>query len=111
MVNNMAESRMVEVAEELLRRSEAGDLSWEAPFTSNFYTVNLQDISLVIFNPGRDEYLLTLRDYVGKEIESYHAEPGTAGFQTLAQLFEVARRQALDVEGNIDKALEYLKGS
>lgn len=105
----MPESKMIDIAGELLRRSSAGDLHWEKWDARDSYRVELQDLSLVIYSARRDEYLLSLRDLSGEVIESIYAESGQTGFETLQAIFEIARRESLDIKGKIDQALAYLK--
>lgn len=109
----MAETRMIEVAEELLRVAREGKAPWKAR-GSGLFEVSFGDMSLVIFRTGAADYLLKLVNDRGEDVESLYVDTSkrnNAAYALLREIFELARGEALDIEGNIDKALEYLKRS
>ena len=105
----MEEAKMIELAEQLLLRAQAGGLEWAEGTRDNDYMVEFPDISLAIRARERGYYVLELINNVGDEIESLdsHVVPGTETI--LREIYGIARRKTLDIDGNINKALEYLK--
>jgi hypothetical protein len=111
----MSKSRMLELAEELLRRPKDGKVFWEKRPLLDSYEVKFPDISLVISRLG-SSYILNLVNAQGTTIESLVSERRTTPavevihyFPLLKEIFELAQHQAQNVEENIDKALECLR--
>jgi hypothetical protein len=109
----MAETRMIELAEELLRVAKAGKASWKGR-GPGLFEVTFPNMSLVIFRSGAADYLLKLVNDRGEDVESLYVDTGNRdkpAYPLLREIFELACGQAIDIEGDIDKALDYLKRS
>ena len=130
----MNKSRMEQLAQELLRQSREGKVTWEeiaSQGCEESYRVAFADVALVVskwqplrnssWQPLRDlsnsfklniaAYRLELRNDAGETTESLLAVPGQAAYRALREVFCLARRQASPAERDIDKALEYLRGT
>jgi hypothetical protein len=109
----MAESRMGELASQLLGSARARRLDWHEGVTKGSYVVDFPDISLSIRDLMGGTFALTLINDEGYEIESIQGISSDLFGDTLGtvleEIYNIARRQTFDIEGNIDKALEYLR--
>ena len=122
----MAESRMSEVASELLRLSKANKLSWQKSIRDKGYRVILPDVAFRIHCDGNfdSRFRLELIDYSGEVVASLEssddeaptdrigdlaAQPGEVSqqHQQLKEIFQLAENYVRD-EG-ITKALQNLK--
>lgn len=109
----MADSKMIELAQELLRVSKAGNAKWEAR-TANSYKVGFRDFSVFIFRSGASDYLLRLINDKGEDVDSLYVSTGdrdSPAYLLLREIYDLARGQAVDVEGNISKALDFLRST
>ena len=104
----MQESKMIELANELLRSARSGNLAWEEDSEEDGYTVDFPDVSLSIVSQGNN-FALELINAEGETIESLRSAVAPQVWETLKEIFELARRQAWDIDGNISKALQYLR--
>ncbi len=128
----MTESRMDQLCNELLQQSQEGKLAWEeVEGQEHAYAVAFPDVSLVIsswaplrscsWQPLRDlsnsfkldlaTYRLELQNDAGQTEETLLVIPGQSNYRVLRDLFRLAHQQAGHSEKNIDKALEYLRGT
>ncbi len=107
----MAESRMKEVAQELLRIAKEGKAKWEER-TPNSYKVIFRGITLVIFRSGASDYLLTLMNEKGEDIDSLYADTGdrdSPSYPILREIYQLARGYAPDAD--VSTALEVLRST
>lgn len=106
----MEESKMGELAKQLLNSAKARKLNWEEGTRSNSYMVDFPDVTLSISAGHEDFFTLELINQDGTVVEtlslsvSFHL-----GGHILEEIYDIARHHVLDVDGTIDKALEYLK--
>ena len=128
----MPKSRMTQVAEELLQHSGSDNVAWEAVEGRKYcYKVAYPDTTVIIsswsllqdvawnpisdlaanFNLSIGTYRLELLDSAGHVDGALLAIPGQAIHQTMRGIYESAHRQTSPAEANIDKVLEYLKGT
>lgn len=105
----MAESGMLQLAQELLANSKAGKMKWET-YGSDTFKVDIPDMSIMISRVGSD-YSFRLENNNGVVLDRLygHLSQDVSQFEMLEEMFKLARGQFLDVEGSIDKALQYLK--
>ena len=107
-------SKMVELAGQLLDSARAGKIKWSQGVGSNSYSANLPDVSLVItrrdIRPPRT-YFLELVNNEGEMIESLSPYTSEEEHNVLTEIHDLARRYVLDIDGNIDKALDYLRNA
>jgi len=84
-------------------------LDWEVGAKRNSYIVNFQDIALVISQTTVGDHILELINGDGDVIESLSVEPYSATEEIFQEKYDICRRQALDIDGIINKTPEYLK--
>lgn len=107
----MSESKMIEVAKELLQRARAGKVDWEKTSSNDLLRVKFPDVELRIYRLGSIGYNLSLLNQAGREVDSLQASRNAPAHAILQEIFNLARSQVLDVEGNVNKVLDYLKES
>ena len=128
----MTESRIDQLCEELLQQSQEGKVAWEEVEGLEYaYKVRFPDLTLVVsswaplrncsWQPVRElsnslnldiaTYRLELRDAAGEVTETLLVVPGQTNYRLLREVFALAHRQASHAEKNMDKALEYLRGT
>ena len=113
----MPESRMEEVATELLRQSNSQNVNWEETIRrfshGESYRVIFPDVALIIDRiPSLDEeptLTLSLVGETGREVDSLSTGPSHPMHSTLSDIFDLAEQHVRD--SGINKALEYLKRS
>jgi hypothetical protein len=110
----MPESRINEVARELLGQSKEDKVDWESTGIRGSYRVIFPDVALTIYRVYLDyeetsDLLLELMNETGRVIDPLEAAPEHSMHCVLAQIFDLAERHVRDA--GIDKALEYLKRS
>jgi hypothetical protein len=105
----MVESRMLELAEELLNRSKSGKVKWEEGPFRNSYTVKFPDIETIISREV-DFYVLNLVNDRRTITASLTPPTRDASVnEVLREIYDLARSKVLNTPNSIDKALEYLR--
>jgi hypothetical protein len=123
---------MAQVSEELLQQTRAGRVAWEiVPGRENAYQVTFPDTTLVIsrWSPLRNSPWATVRDLSNsfsvdvaayrlellneshEVVEALLAVPGQAAHRWLRETFALAQGQVSHSQENIDRVLEYLRGT
>ena len=102
------ENRMNELVGQLWRVTRLGKLNWQEGVRRNSYTVHFPDVSLSIVESLNGLLTLELINDKGTVIETLSPGDGEPIAPTLRETYDMARRQAVDVGGTIDKAIEYL---
>ena len=102
--------KMTELAGRLLANTEAGQISWEEGLGANAYNAYFPDSSVSIESnkDGSSSFTLRLINHQGTVIEVLTPAILLPPSDTLEQLYDLARRQVLDIDGAIEKTLEYL---
>ena len=114
----MAESRMAELANELLTRSKEDKVAWQETGRKEEYRVYFPDVVLAaskeeeIAEEGDafgfvTTYKLDLGSESGRVIDSLRVQPDAEQFGLLSEIFENATAHVWD--SGINKALDYLK--
>ena len=105
----MAESGMLELAQELLSSSKAEKIEWGA-YGPDRFKVDIPNMTIMVSRLGR-EYSLRLDNSDGVLLDTLYSESpiGDPTHPILRELFELARKQTLNVDENINKALQFLK--
>jgi hypothetical protein len=109
----MADSRMFEVAQELLRIAREGKAPWEQSSESS-YRADVRGITLRISRSAPADYLLTLINDKGEDVESLYVsttDRDNPAYPVLREIFSLARGQALDVEADLQIALDLLRST
>jgi len=108
----MNESRMIQLAEELLRRAKIGKVAWEVGEMRNSYGVTLPDMALIISREGA-LYTLSLVGDDRRIIDRvYSAKTFDPEFQLLQGIYDLARGRTLPSPGEtVERAIGYLKSS
>ena len=109
----MAESRMKELADELLERSKAQKVDWEETRATSAYRVIFPDVSIRIsqhgvgFGDDAEEYELELTSETGRVIGSLSPAQEEPVLTVLAEIYKLAEQYVRDI--GVNKALDYLK--
>ncbi len=117
----MAESRMTELANELLTRTREDKVAWQETGRKEEYRVYFPDVFLTVSKgeeitetPGvGDEfgfvttYKLDLGSEAGRVIDSLRVQPNAEQYELLGEIFENAEAHVRN--SGIAKALDYLK--
>jgi hypothetical protein len=122
---------MIELAEQLLKRAREGSFAWEKAAGKDSYMVHFPDMAVAIARlswlpgpppapPGLPSppdlrrisaygFRLELFDESGAMIGSLAATAGDPEHKVLRDIYELAEGTYTDIDGSIDKALEYLR--
>ncbi len=106
----MADTKLLEIAEKLLERTRNGEVNWRETVDSNEFIVSFPKQTLAIEKMIRGTYQISLVNERGNTIESLRS-PSSIDFQggkILQDLFELARRRALQIDIRLDEALNAL---
>ena len=108
----MNDSRMIQLAGELLRRAKLGKVCWEVGEMRNSYWVTLPDMALIISREGA-LYTLSLVGDDRRIIDRlYSAKALDPEFQMLQGIYDLARGRTLPSSGEtVERAMGYLKSS
>ena len=110
------EHKMIELADQLLRSTRAGKLNWREGVRKDSYASDFPDVSLSIANTPRGDFTLELINNEGTVIATLSSEtvrlddfenPEPTSTK-LQEIYDTARRQVLDIDGTIEKAIKYL---
>lgn len=105
--------RMVKVAATLLERSRTGEVAWEETANANTFLCSFPDYSARIArsrDDGWDEsFELVIVDSKGRRLDSLASDQ--RGADVLPEMFELARRRALNVDEALGNFLETLTAS
>ena len=104
----MQESKMIELADQLLRSARAGKLNWREGTKRDSYAVYFPDVSLSIVERLNSLFSLELINDEGDVIETLSSRSYEPIGTKLQEIYDMARRQVLDIDGTIEKAIEYL---
>ena len=108
----MPESRMNEVAQELLSQSRDHNVTWEDSATKGSYRVFFPDVVLVISRSYRSleessNLLLELMNDSGRVVDCLDTTSEEAMHSVLSEIFDLAEQHVRDT--GVNKALDYLK--
>ena len=110
----MQDTRMYELANELLRRSKSKKLQWKQTVRDDAkYRLNFPDVTIEIsrdaFNGNDWRYQLTLINETGVIVDTISWRPSDTATKDpgLQDVFELA--EAYSRDGTIDRAIQYLK--
>ncbi len=115
----MSYPQMVYLVQKLYRRTDDGSVEWEATeiegvFQAPFpeYTVRLSMQSPDGHVPGSEDYVLSIFDARGLEIEEVSdvdlAEDLADSYEVMRHLYRAARRKAMGVDQALDSLLSSL---
>ena len=107
----MPESRMNEVAQELLSQSSGHKVGWEETSRRGSYRVVFPDVVLIISRTyptlEESELSLELMGETGRVVDSLDTQPEDDMYAVLIQIFDLAGQHVREL--GINKALDYLK--
>ena len=108
----MDDVRILGIAEKLVERSRKGEVTWQETVDEDEFAVSFPDYSIVIERVRRvglnARYRLSLMSKNGFRLDSLSPEASGGGHPDLKELFEIARRKALQVDERLDQALKAL---
>ena len=112
----MAESRMTELAKELLTRSKEDKVAWQETGRKEEYRVYFPDVVLTVSKEIAEKgeeidfvttYKLELGSESGRVIDYLRVQPNAEQYKLLGEIFENAVAHVRN--SGINKALDYLK--
>jgi hypothetical protein len=113
------EQKMLKLVQRLHAKTAAGQVPWEQTATEDVFQASFPNYVVRIFRkPGSSaepDYLLTIRDAVGKLIESTsdvainEAISDAKAFTLMKELHDMARRQVFGVDKALDSLLSELE--
>ena len=96
----------------VLERTKEGRLDWEPTVRENSFLASLGNQSLKITYMGEEpfggQYSLVVLNKDGVELETIDAVAGTTEAEPLRNIFEFARRWALNVDEELDELVKVL---
>ena len=99
----MADTKSDRIVRSLLEKSRINQVAWNPSVTEDRYAVNLADSSIVIeHRPGLAR--LSVLNESGTEIDGTDWLAGSDA-DALRELFQLARKRALEVEKRLDEVL------
>ena len=106
----MADTKILEIAEKLLKRTRNGEVNWRETVDSNEFIVSFPTQTLAIEETVSGRYQISLVNERGNTIESlrFPGSQAIEGGEILQDLFELARRKALQIDIRLDEALNAL---
>lgn len=112
--------RMTKLAKQLLRRTLNGQISWNETDNENEFIYSASDSSVAIQNNNTrsitGRYTLTVRNWRGTIVQQLQSALRESDFveiqedwnEVLLDLYEAARRNALNIEGMLDDLITEL---
>jgi hypothetical protein len=109
----MAEDeRLAHLVDRLYGLTRAGHVRWElAEDRDDAFTYGTRSGAVVLFSrdrDGRDPYVLTIRDARDRLVERVDIARGAGLYERVADLYAIARRQALGTHAVVDGMLRDL---
>jgi hypothetical protein len=105
------EARLAGIAKGLLSRTQRGSLDWQETDVDDAFVASTDSASVRIVRTydrdGDPHFLLSIFNPAGREMEALHASQWNdeAHFHLLSDVFEYARRNAMDIEGVLSALL------
>lgn len=100
----------------LLERSEKGELNWKTTGNSDKFLLPLNESSVTVEKfesfSGETTYIFYFRNEKGEIVEELRKKRETMSdeiFEKSEQLYDLARRKALNADETIDRIIEQLK--
>jgi hypothetical protein len=114
-----ARNRLIALARGLVERTVSGQIEWREVVPANAFQLDIPSGAIVIETVDSDEsppYRMTIHNPEGQEVdaleqewEAYEGESYPADWNvTLADLFEAARRNALDIDSVLNGIIQDL---
>lgn len=97
--------KLITLVTKLTQRTQAKELKWEQAAVADVYVVSFPQQSIVLTR-GLGYLRLHVEDSSGNTLASVEDNELPGG--TLGKLFDIARSQALDVDGQLDDLLGQL---
>lgn len=91
----------------LLKHSREDKLNWKATANSYKYLLTLNDSSIVIESVGQSVNF-EFKNEKGETVESMLSYPRMQNYDKCVQLYDLARRKALNSDETIDRILQQL---
>ncbi len=119
----MAYDKLIRLAQLIYEKTKHGDIKWEATAEEGTFQASLANYSIlikrlsaaslmpanVLLNPTY--FTIQICNEQGQVIEELSQNEATAADFKIAELFELARRMAMDVEKALDDLIGTLEGS
>ena len=111
----MSDQKFVEVSRRVLAQSRKGQVTWSETSDVQRFVASFPSSSVSITRrPWEHErdwiYVFSVHNHLGTEVGAIRANPGDDLHNTLEELFENARRSALEPDEVLDDLLTRLGG-
>lgn len=103
------EEKLLQIATRLLERTEAGGVQWNETADESMFETSMERYSVNVFKTKDGFPGLSVVNDSGRVIDTLVLNFAQEGSETLNNLHELARRDALRVEGALDDILKTLK--
>ncbi len=110
-VDKMAEIK--DILDTLIERTDQGKVPWKPTAAAGVFTAALGSYSVIIEGPGSPHAGLRVLNNAGDEIDRLAnlAITGRSWQSKLSELYEKARRAALNVDSQLDELLKELESA
>jgi hypothetical protein len=105
------EEKLIQIAIQLLSKTRKDLVNWEETADPTLFQTTMEDYTVTIDKVGGSRFDLHLRNQKGRAIASVQVREGTASttnYNTLSNLYEIARRQALKIDSALDDVISKL---
>jgi polyphosphate kinase len=105
------QEQTTQLVNKLSQLSAQGKVVWQETADENTFLASVAKFVVTIAKISDDFYTFTIADQTGKTLEEVREDSGYPNhdFKRLAELHEVARRAALNVEGALSEMLTSLE--
>ena len=109
----MVPEEYADLIDEMLRKTHDGTIQWKETLNQREFLVYFDDFTVSARGGSDDEensYItLTLKDTKGKNLDSFTIGDGDPDYVKLADLYNTARRRALNIDGAIKAIMKELR--
>lgn len=103
--------KLVKLIHNLVERTERGSAMWTPGSYEDTFLWSSRSGSVAVFpvdHDGQPPWAIRIMDSKGQTLEEEPFRLGDPAFEVAARLYQVARGNALDIDGTIDKLLDDL---
>ena len=109
----MDDTTILKLYKGLAKKTTENALSWQRTADGNTYLLSLRESSVSVqfqkASNGTSIYTLSVRNEKGEVVDSVRVGPGSPRFKMVAEIFDVAKRNALKTDETIANVLEQLR--
>jgi hypothetical protein len=102
-----SKEKLLEIARRLARRTSTGGVKWERTSEDTTFQVSLEDVSVLVWS-RRGLFGLSVMNASGTVVDGISTDSFLGEPELLPGLYDMARRDALQVDRTIDDVLRKL---